>query len=156
MALLELQTPRHVEVVAYKDWHGPKGRGLAIMVETAADESQLWTVVFNETGQVWEVPCTAIRFTNNISLGRYVKDSQMAKNKEQGLDIDSDDHAQAQWDTDVPENQPSKSKPDAVDLATEKPSIHGPQVHTNVDHQEKALKAAGHRSHYSKLTPDQD
>ncbi len=79
MALLELQTPRHVEVVAYKDWHGPKGRGLAILVETASDESQIWTVVFDETGQVWEVPCTAIRFTNNISLGRFRKRENRAE-----------------------------------------------------------------------------
>lgn len=73
MALLELQVPRHVEVVAYKDWHGPRGRATAIMVETFNDESQMWTCVFDATGQVWEVPCTAIRFSNNISLGRFCK-----------------------------------------------------------------------------------
>ncbi len=78
----------------------------------------------------------------------------MAKNKEQGLDIDSDDHAQAQWDTDVPENQPSQSKSDAVNRAQEKPSIHSPQVHTKTDHNDAALKIAGHRSHYSSINGD--
>jgi hypothetical protein len=78
----------------------------------------------------------------------------MAKNEsptsdpQEDVDPQGGCYAQGQWDKNVPDKQPSSTKADAVDRAQEKPSIHQPQVRGGVDHQENALKQAGHRSHY--------
>ena len=54
--VLELNTPREVTVMPAADWKGSTGRGMAIFVETQPDLDRLWTVVFDASGQVWEVP----------------------------------------------------------------------------------------------------
>jgi hypothetical protein len=68
--VLELNTPREVTVMPAADWKGSTGRGMAIFVETQPDLDRLWTVVFDASGQVWEVPNYLIRFTPNFTWGR--------------------------------------------------------------------------------------
>jgi hypothetical protein len=43
---------------------------MAIFIDTQHDLDRLWTVVFDASGQVWEVPNGLIRFTPNFTWGR--------------------------------------------------------------------------------------
>lgn len=48
-----------------------KGLGYAILVtDYSQDHNRIWTVSFNDTGEIWDVPNQKIRLQWNWTMGR--------------------------------------------------------------------------------------
>lgn len=48
----------------------PKGRGRIFLVtEYGSEQYKIFTVIINETGEVWEFKNTEVRVTSNITMG---------------------------------------------------------------------------------------
>lgn len=49
----------------------PKGKGLAILVESKSEEHNLeWTCIINTTGEIWTFQNPQVRGQKNITLNR--------------------------------------------------------------------------------------
>jgi len=61
----------------------PKGAGLAVLVrDYGVDHDDLWTVILNETGEVWTFRNSEVRGVENATLGR--RRSRLARFVEPG------------------------------------------------------------------------
>lgn len=66
MTMLQLNPPLELDT--------PKGLGLAWFVTDYGFEHNLmWTVVINDTGEIWTFENPQVRATKNITMGRLVK-----------------------------------------------------------------------------------
>lgn len=51
----------------------PKGKGLAILVESLSEEHNLqWTVIIDATREIWTFQNPQVRAQKNITMGRLV------------------------------------------------------------------------------------
>lgn len=51
--------------------HTPKGKGKAILLIDYSEEHHLlWTVIIDDTGEIWTFQNTEVRAQSNISMGR--------------------------------------------------------------------------------------
>lgn len=72
--ILQLNPMIPVHVVAGAGGH-PVGNGFAFaIIDYSSEHHVLWGVAFDDTGQVWWIQNTDIRFQRNASLGRILTD----------------------------------------------------------------------------------
>lgn len=73
---IQLNPPLPVDVVSQggsRKWGGPTGSGMAILVkDLGPDYNNIWTVIMDETGEIWDIENPFVRGQRNLTWGRRV------------------------------------------------------------------------------------
>lgn len=76
--IIQLNPPIPVNVVGGKagqqTWEGPTGTGMAIIFNNyGPDHNNTWTIIMDETGEIWDVENPFVRGQKNMTWGRTPK-----------------------------------------------------------------------------------